>query len=106
MGKQKVVVELRMDDVGVDDCPGRTITRTIRVTTVDGEETSVVTFRDDDESDVGTVSLLESFAGGADGFDFCFDDMRELTFGDSVAEEQDTFGFGFGLLVECLIVRS
>ena len=106
MGKQKVVVELRVNNVAVHDGTSGTIASAVRVATVDGEEASVVTFRDDNEGDVGTVSLLESFAGGADGFDFCFDDVRELTFGDSVAEEQDTFGFGFGLLVECLIVRS
>jgi len=106
MGKQKVVVELRVDNIAVDNCPCRTIASAVRVTTIYGEETSMMTFRDDDEGDVGTVSLLESFAGGANSFDFCFDDVRKLTFGDSVAEEQDAFGFGFGLLVECLFVSS
>ena len=103
VGKQKVVVELRVHDIAVDHGSSRTISRAVRVATVDGEEASVVTFGNDDEGDAGTVSLLEGFTGGTDRFDFRFDDVCELTFRDAVAEEQDTFGFRFGLLVEGLI---
>lgn len=106
VGKQKVVVELWVHDIVVDDGSRRTVASTVRVATVDGEEAGVVTFCDNDEGNAGTVSLLEGFASGTDCFDFCFDDMRKLTFGDAVAEEQNTFGFGFGLLVECLPIRS
>lgn len=69
MGKQKEIIELRVDDVAVDDGAGRTISRTIGIPTFNGEETCVMTFCDDDEGDVGTVTLFECFAGGTDGFD-------------------------------------
>ena len=87
VGKQKVVVELRVDNVTVNDSPSRTVAGAVRVTTVDREEASVMTFRDDDKRDVRTISLLESFAGGTDGLNFCFNNMGELTFRDSVAKE-------------------
>ena len=70
MGKQEEIVELRVGDVVVDDRAGGTIPRTVGIATFSGEETCVVTFCDDDEGDVGTVSLFECFTGGTDGFDF------------------------------------
>lgn len=70
MGKQKEIIELRVDDVVVDDGAGGTIPRAIGIPTFSGEETCVVTFCDDDEGDIGTVTLFEGFAGGTDGFDF------------------------------------
>ena len=63
----------------------------VSVAMVDGKEGIEVTFRDDNEGDFGMVPFLESFAGGMDGFDFCFNDMGELALGDSIAEEQDVF---------------
>jgi hypothetical protein len=102
MGKEIVVVELRVTNVIVDNRAGHTVSGAIPLATVGGEEANVVTLRDDDKGDFGTVAFFEGLAGRADGFDFGFDDVCELTFGDTVAEEQDTFRLGFGLLVESL----
>ena len=105
VGKEVVVIELGMTNVVVDDGAGHAVAGAISFTTVSGEEADMVPFGDHNESHLGTVALFEGLAGGADGFDFGFDDMRELTFGDPIAEEQDTFGLGFGLLVKSLEVR-
>ena len=104
MRKQVEIIELRVDNVGVDNCASGTISGAIRVAAFSGEETCMVTFCDNDEGDVGTVAFFEGLAGGPDGFDFRVDDMGELTFGDSITEEQDAFWFGFGLLIECLTI--
>jgi hypothetical protein len=103
MGKQVKVVELRMSDIGIDDGSSGAIASTVGIATFGREETSMMTFGNDDESDVGTITLLESFAGRTDGFDFSFDDVSELSFGDTIAEEQDAFRLRFGLLIEGLL---
>jgi hypothetical protein len=87
MRKQKVVIELRVGDITVDDCAGGTIACAVPITTISGKETSVMTFCNDYESDVGTVALLECFAGRPDSFDFRIDNMCELTFRYTIAEE-------------------
>jgi hypothetical protein len=85
--EEEEVVELWVDDVGVDDGACRAISGAVGVATVEGEEAGVVAFRDNDEGDVWAVAFFEGFAGGANGFDFGFDDVGELAFGDTVAEE-------------------
>lgn len=102
MRKEEEIIELRMHNLSVDNRTRGTISSPISVATIDGEESCVMTFRDDNEGDVWPISLFKRFAGRSDGFDFGFDDMRELTFGDTVAEEQHALGFCFRLLVECL----
>src|SRR5271156_340624 len=87
MGKQKVIVELRMSDIVVDNSASWTIPCAVSVTSIGREESCVMTFCDDDEGDVWTVTFLESFAGRTNCFDFGFDDMSELTFGNTVTEE-------------------
>ena len=103
MRQQEEIVELRVHDFAVDNGASGTIARAIGIATFGGEETCVVTFRNDDKGDVGAVAFFEGLARGTDGFDFGVDDVRELTFGDTVTEEQHAFGFGFGLLVEGLV---
>jgi hypothetical protein len=103
MRKQEEIVELRMDNVVIDDGAGGTIPCAVGIATFSGEETCVVTFCNDDKGDVGTVPFFEGFTGRTDGFDFRVDDVGKLAFGDSVAEEENTLRFGFGLLVECLV---
>lgn len=102
MGQQKEIIELRMCDISVHDSASRTIARAIRISTFSGEETSMMTFGDDDKCDVGTVTFFEGLACRTNGFDFSINDVGELSFRNAVAEKQHSFGFGFGLLVECL----
>jgi len=87
MRKEEEIIELGMNNICIDDRTRWTVPRTISIPTISWEETDVMTFRDDDESDFGSVSLLQGFACGTDSFDFGFDDVGELTFGDTVTEE-------------------
>ena len=87
MRKQKVVIELRMSNIGVDNGAGRAVACAVAITTINGKETSMMTFCNDDEGDAGTVSLFERFTRRPDSFDFRFDDMRELAFRYTIAEE-------------------
>lgn len=103
MRKQEEIIELRMCDVGIDDGASGTVTGAICIATVGWEEACVMTFCDDDEGDVGTVTFFKSFAGRANCFDLSFDDVCELALGDTITEEQDTFRLRFGLLIKCLL---
>jgi hypothetical protein len=103
VGKQVKVIELRMRNIGIDNGASRAIASTVGVATFSREESCVMTFGNNDESDVGTITLLESLAGRTEGFDFSLDDVGELAFRDTIAEEQNAFRFCFGLLIECLL---
>jgi hypothetical protein len=76
-----------MNNIAIDNRTGRTISGTIRISAIDGEESCMMAFCNDDEGDIGTITFFESFASGTDSFDFCFDDMGELSFRNTVTEE-------------------
>jgi hypothetical protein len=80
MRKEEEIVELGMDNICIDDGARWTVSGAIRLATISGEEADVVTFSNDDECDLRSVSFLEGFAGGADCLDLRLNDVGELTF--------------------------
>lgn len=71
----------------------KTVPAPVRIFLLDGEESGVVTFLNNDVSEGGAVSACKDVAGPTDGSYFGGKRFAELAFGNPGAVEDEAFGF-------------
>jgi hypothetical protein len=92
----RLKIEIKVEwvnNVCVHHCAWTTVAGPVSVLVHRGEKPCVMALLDDDEREGGIVAILKTFACSPKGFDFSLEDDTELTLGNTIPVEEDSFGF-------------
>lgn len=99
--KEEIKLE-GMDNVSVNNGTRLTVTSSVGIAHLDGEESGVMSLLDHNEGKGRLVVLVERGTGSTDGSDFRVHDLLELTLRDTITVKEDSFGLLTTSLVKVL----